>query len=450
MVDNTTGAVKVMASGLPFEFSQFDLAVQGRRNPGSSFKPFATVAALEQGYTMGHTWSGASPLEIECEFICSPNGTNIWKVSNAGSSQGIITLDAATFGSVNTVYAQVSNEVGPDSIVDAARRMGITEASLTPVLSIVLGTSEVSTKEMANAYSNFATNGVHADDYLVEKILDAEGNVVYENEHMTTQVADPAIFAAIRRSLEKVPTSSGTAVRANIGRPQGGKTGTHQSYLDAWFVGFTPEYSTAVWVGYESKQVPLTNVVINGQKYARVFGGSVPAPIWAEFMSYVTKDLPVSAFPADPANIDDYLKPPATNVPSVVGLTEKDAKIRLIEAKLNVSVELVPSLEPEGIVVAQSRAAGSSVPQGSFVTIFVSSGETPKGTLPSFVGMTPEEAIEAARLFEEETGVKLSLFNQKVDVADPQLAGKVVSMTPNGGTPVEGQASVTLFIGQVP
>ncbi len=450
MVDNTTGAVKVMASGLPFEFSQFDLAVQGRRNPGSSFKPFATVAALEQGYTMGHTWSGASPLEIECEFICSPNGTNLWKVSNAGSSQGIITLDAATYGSVNTVYAQVSNEVGPDSIVDVARRMGITEASLTPVLSIVLGTSEVSTKEMANAYSNFATNGVHADDYLVEKILDAEGNVVYENEHMTTQVADPAIFAAIRRSLEKVPTSSGTAVRASIGRPQGGKTGTHQSYLDAWFVGFTPEYSTAVWVGYESKQVPLTNVVINGQKYARVFGGSVPAPIWAEFMTFVTKDLPVSAFPADPANIDDYLKPPATNVPSVVGLTEKDARIRLTEARLNISVEVVPSLEAEGIVVAQSRAPGSSVPQGSFVTIFVSSGETPKGTLPSFVGMTPEEALEAARLFEEATGVKLSLFNQKVDVADPQLAGKVVSMTPNGGTPVEGQASVTLFIGQVP
>ncbi len=450
MVDNITGAVKVMASGLPFEFSQFDLAVQGRRNPGSSFKPFATVAALEQGYTMGHTWSGASPLEIECEFICSPSGTNIWKVSNAGSSQGIITLDAATYGSVNTVYAQVSNEVGPDSIVDVARRMGITEASLTPVLSIVLGTSEVSTKEMANAYSNFATNGAHADDYLIEKILDAEGNVVYQNEHSVEQVADPAIFAAIRRSLEKVPTSSGTAVRANIGRPQGGKTGTHQSYLDAWFVGFTPEYSTAVWVGYESKQVPLTNVVINGQKYARVFGGSVPAPIWAEFMTYVTKDLPVSAFPADPANIDDYLKPPTTNVPSVVGLMEVDATQRLKEAKLNVTVELVPSLEPEGLVVAQSRPPGSSVPHGSFVTIFVSSGETPKGSLPSFVGMTPEAAIEAARVFEEETGVKLSLFTEKVDVVDPALAGKVVSMTPNAGTAVSGQASVTIFVGQVP
>ena len=450
MVDNTTGAVIVMASGLPFEFSQFDLAVQGRRNPGSSFKPFATVAALEQGYTMGHTWSGESPLEIECEFICSPNGTNIWKVSNAGSSQGIITLDAATSGSVNTVYAQVSNEVGPDSIVDVARRMGITEASLTPVLSIVLGTSEVSTKEMANAYSNFATNGVHADDYLIEKVLDADGNVVYQNEHSTEQVADPAIFAAIRRSLEKVPTSSGTAVRANIGRPQGGKTGTHQSYLDAWYVGFTPEYSTAVWVGYESQQVPLTNVVINGQKWARVFGGSVPAPIWAQFMAYVTKDLPVSAFPADPPNIDDYLRPPPTNVPSVVGLMVDDATDRMKEAKLNVTIELVPSLEPEGLVVGQSRTPGSSVPQGSFVTLFVSSGETPKGVLPNFVGMTPEAAIEAARVFEEDTGVKLSLFTQKVDVVDPALAGKVVSMTPNAGAAVSGQASVTIFVGQVP
>jgi membrane peptidoglycan carboxypeptidase len=450
MVDNHTGAVKVMASGLPFEFSQFDLAVQGRRNPGSSFKPFALVAALEQGYTLGHTWSGKSPLEIECEFVCSPNGTNIWTVSNAGDSLGIITLEQATYNSVNTVYAQVSNEVGPDNIVDVARRMGITESSLTPVLSIVLGTSEVSTLEMANAYSNFATDGLHADDYLIEKIVDAEGNVVYQNQHSTVQVADPAIFAAARRALEKVPTSSGTAVRANIGRPQGGKTGTHQSYLDAWYVGFTPEYSTAVWVGYESKQVPLTNVVINGQKYARVFGGSVPAPIWAEFMTYVMKDLPVSAFPIEPANINDYVIPPPTNVPSVVGLVEKDASDRLSEAKLNVTVEAVPSLEPEGIVVAQSRPAGSSVPQGSFVTIFVSSGEIPKGTLPSFVGMTGDQALDAARVFEEETGVKLNLFTEKVDVADPKLVDLVVSMTPTPGTSVSGQASVTLFIGQLP
>ncbi|MDH3190191.1 MAG: transglycosylase domain-containing protein [Acidimicrobiia bacterium] len=449
MVDNHTGAVKVMASGLPFEFSQFDLAVQGRRNPGSSFKPFALVAALEQGYTLGHTWSGASPLEIECEFVCSPDGSNIWTVSNAGSSLGVITLEQATYNSVNTVYAQVSNEVGPSNIVDVARRMGVTESSLNPVLSIVLGTSEVSTLEMANAFSNFATNGLHADDYLIEKIVDHDGTVIYENEHSVEQVSDPAIFAAARRALVKVPTSAGTAPRANISREQGGKTGTHQSYLDAWYVGFTPEYSTAVWVGYESKQVPLEDVVINGQRYSRVFGGSVPAPIWAEFMSYVLADQPATAFPEEPANIKDYLVPPATTVPSVVGLDQAEATDRLKSAKLNVAVEEVPSLEPAGLVVSQSHDPGTSVPQGTVITIKVSSGETPVGTLPSFIGMTVDEALEAARIFEEETGVKVSLFQQKVDTEDPGLVGRVISTTPNPGTGVEGQVSVTLFVGQL-
>ena len=95
---------------------------------------------------------GASPIEIECEFVCSPNGTNIWTVTNAGKSFGVITLEQATYNSVNAVYAQVSNEVGPANIVDVAKRMGVTESSLNPVLSIVLGTSEVTTIEMASAY----------------------------------------------------------------------------------------------------------------------------------------------------------------------------------------------------------------------------------------------------------------------------------------------------------
>jgi penicillin-binding protein 1A len=448
MVDNHTGAVKVMASGLDFEFSQFDLAIQGRRNPGSSFKAIGLAAALEQGITMGSRYDGRSPIEVECPYVCSPNGSNIWKVSNAsGASTGVISVEQATYRSVNTVYAQISRDTGPENIVDMARRMGITESALNPVLSIVLGSSAVSPLEMASAFSNFATNGLHADDYIVARIVDHDGNVVYEKEPELTQVADAGIFAAARRALVKVPTSAGTARRANIGRPQGGKTGTHQSYLDAWFVGFTPEYSTAVWVGYEAEQIPLVNVDIHGTHYSRVFGGTVPAPIWAEFMTSVEEGLPEAPFPEDPPNINKYLIPPPTQVPIVVGLEEKEAIRKLGDAKLNNSVVEVASLEPAGIVVNQSIEPGSTVRQGTVVTIWVSNGETPLAPLPSFIGMTVDEAKDAADQFELDTGVKLSIVDETVEVEEPGQIGVIVETNPPPGTEISASASMVVRVG---
>ena len=446
MTDNWTGAVKVMASGLPFEFSQFDLAVQGRRNPGSSFKPFGLIAALENGFTMGHSWSGKSPIKIECPFPCAPNGSNIWTVRNAGASFGVIDLAEATYNSVNAVYAQLSLEVGPEKVVDVAKRMGIDESALDPVLSIVLGSSAVSTKEMANAFSNFATYGMHADDYVVAKIVNGAGETIYEHKPETTQVADPAIFAAANRALQVVPVS-GTAPRANIGIPQGGKTGTHQAYLDAWYVGYTAEFSTAVWVGYEAQQVPLENVVINGQHYDRVFGGSVPAPIWAEFMTYVHDGLPVTDFPPEPGNINKWLVPPPTTVPDVVGLSEDDAEAELRQAKLNASAQEVPSLEPEGIVVNQSPGGGSTVRQGSFVNIYVSSGEIPTGALPNLSGLTFDEALEIVRSFELDTGVRVNLIQENIGTTDPALVGRIVTTNPPPATAVQGAVDVLALIG---
>ena len=459
MVDNHTGAVKVMASGLPFEFSQFDLAIQGRRNPGSSFKPIGLATALEEGFTLGTHFSGKSPIDIKCPFPCSPNGSNIWRVSNAGSSKGVMSLQAATYGSVNSVYAQLSLATGPENIVDMARRMGITESALNPVLSIVLGSSAVSTLEMASAFSNFATNGLHADDYVVSQIIDHEGNVVYSHDDEPTQIADAAIFAAVRRPLLQVP-KIGTAARAlgsfEYGRFEdgssriGGKTGTHQSYLDAWYVGFSPEYSTAVWVGYEAEQIPLENIVAKGQTFNRVFGGSIPAPIWGEFMGVVMADLPETHFPAEPDNIREYLIPPPTRVPVVVGLNVEHAKdLLMIDARLNVTVIEVPSLEPVGVVVSQSHEPGTTVSQGSFITIYVSTGEIPVAPLPSFIGQTVEQAIEAIREFELETGVKLSLVQQKVDTTDPALVDKIIETNPPPGTQITEAATVSVSVGRL-
>jgi penicillin-binding protein 1A len=449
MVDNHTGAVKVMASGLPFEFSQFDLAVQGRRNPGSSFKPIGLVTYLEQGGSMASRWNADSDVEIDCGTPgCGGRSDTLWKPSGGGG--GVISLEVATYASINRVYAQVSAATGPENIVDMARRMGITESALTPTLSIVLGSSAVSPLEMASAFSNFATNGLHADDYVISRIVDHDGNVVYEYQPEITQVADPAIFAAARRALVKVPTSSGTAPRANIGLNQGGKTGTHQEYRDAWYVGFTPQYSTAVWVGYEAEQIPLEDVVFRGQTYNRVFGGSVPAPIWADFMTIIMEGVPESDFPAEPANTGEYFRVPRTTVPVVVGLEVGDAtKLLKNEHQLSVEIIEIASLEPVGTVISQDLEPGASVAQGSLITIRVSTGETPVAPLISFIGLTFDQAIEAAQQFELDTGVKLSLFQEQVPVTDPALVGKIVSTNPNPGTQITESASVVLNIGEL-
>ena len=242
--------------------------------------------------------------------------------------------------------------------------MGIT-SPLPPVPSVVLGTGAVSTLEMASAYSSFATNGIWAEPHVINRILDENGEVLYEHQIEHKQVIAPAVAAAVRRPLTVVPTAQGTAERANIGRPQGGKTGTHQEYRDAWFVGFVPQYSTAVWVGYERDQIPLRNVTINGDHYDRVFGGSVPAPIWAQFMNIVLEGVEPLPFPElTEEELEPYVVPPTTTVPNLIGVAEGDAIARLTEAKLVARVRPIPSLQPAGTVVFQSRGGGAVIEIG--------------------------------------------------------------------------------------
>jgi serine/threonine-protein kinase len=181
-----------------------------------------------------------------------------------------------------------------------------------------------------------------------------------------------------------------------------------------------------------------------------VFGGTVPAPIWAEFMNIVMDGVPVSQFPEDPPNIRDYQVPPQTDVPVVVGLLLEDAETVLRAAFLNHEIIEIPSLDPAGTVVSQSPEPGTTLTQGSFVTIYVSTGETPTGPLPNLVGLTFDEALVVIEEFELATGVLVNLFQQKVVVVDPSRVNRIVSTNPNPGTPITESATVTVFIGQLP
>ncbi len=476
MIDNDTGAITVMSSGLPFDVEQFDLALKAQRNPGSSFKPFGLVAYLESGGSLNSFWDARSPLQIQCPFACS-GSSDIWTVSNAGSSiEPGLRLADATRRSVNTVYAQVSVAVGPEHIIDVARRMGVNKSQLPTVYSIVLGAGGATPIEMASAFTNFATNGVWAAPYLIERIEGPDGSVLYQHETTHTQTVDPAVIAAARRPLLQVPTSAGTAPAANIGRPQGGKTGTHQNYMDAWFVGFVPQYSTAVWVGYPDFQYPMRDITINDQYYSRVYGGTIPAPIWAEFMTYALQDVPDGAFPADPAGVDQYFKVPPATVPDVVGMvggldqtggrqagdpeSTPTAKDIIYAAHLQPILVEVDSLEPEGTVVEQSPGPGSSwtdengnvidVAQGDEVTLSVSTGLPPKAPLPDFTNMTVEQVVAALDQFKLDTGVELTFTTQQVITAEPSLYGIVLATSPAQGFVVTYGDPLTLFVGAAP
>ena len=444
MVENYTGAVLAMSSGLPFEQEQFDLVIQGRRNPGSAFKPFVLVAYLEAGGSLQSYWDARSPLEIECEDPCGPDGGYVWTVRNAGSVDDLLTVAQATERSVNTVYAQLSVLVGPRAIISTAHRMGIT-SDLEEVYSLALGAGVVSPLEMASAYSTFATNGVHAEPYLISLITTDDGEVIYQREVETSQAIDPVLAAAVRRPMERV-VCCGTARRADIeGVPQAGKTGTHQAYRDAWFVGYVPNFTTAVWVGYPDEQISLEDVVINGETYSRVFGGSVPAPIWKEFMEVVLAQYPAGEFPSS-LGIGYYNELPFTEVPVLTGMTTPEARDAVLGAHLMAEVEEVLSAEPQGTVVASDPAAGLEVDQGSTVTIQVA-GRTSVLVVPVLEGLSSEEALEAIQLAQEEAGtaVAIEILYQPAD--DAGLVDRVLLTVPSTGELVPTDGVLSLVIG---
>jgi 1A family penicillin-binding protein len=290
-VEPSTGYVRAMVAGDDFGTAKYNLATQGTRQPGSSFKPYVLLAALEAGYSPNDIVDGSSPCTITV-----PGFEPYTPGNYEGSAGGRMSITDAMARSVNCAYARLGVDVGLDKVVDMAVNLGLPRKRLEPYPSISLGAEEATPLEMASAYATMANDGYYHEPRFVEKVLDRNDKVVFEGPDkgrraVSVQTARVAI-SVLRTVVER-----GTGTRARIpGREVAGKTGTSQEYENAWFVGFTPQLSTAVWMGSPEGNVPMTNV--GG---VRVAGGSYPARIWSAFMADALADQPALPFaPPDP------------------------------------------------------------------------------------------------------------------------------------------------------
>jgi 1A family penicillin-binding protein len=293
-VEPGTGAVRAMVGGPGFDSAKYNIATQGiGRQAGSSFKPYVLAAALEEGISPKSTINGSAPCKLPNE-----GGTpNPWEVDNyEGSRGGTMDLYTATAKSMNCAYARLALIVGLDDVAAMAAKLGIT-SPLPEVPSMALGSLEVRPIDQAAAYATFANDGVYAEPYFVDEILDRDGNVIFEHEPVTRRVISADTARTVNEMLGRA-VASGTGTRARFAdrRPMAGKTGTTSNYADAWFVGYTPELSTAVWmgspVGTEDKMTNVGGI--------RVTGGSYPARIWQAFMGPLFDGRPHTDFPDAP------------------------------------------------------------------------------------------------------------------------------------------------------
>ena len=284
-IDPRTGEVKAMFGGRNFRQSQFNLAAQAKRQPGSAFKPIVLAAAMNEGI---------SPVtELESKPVSIDAGDRIWKVTNYDKTYlGRVSLSRAMVSSDNSVYAQLTDLVGPKAIVRTSHSLGI-RSRLAPYFSIGLGSGAVSPLEMARAYATIANGGRRVDGSqfgngprVVETVARARSSKVDVNAPIPRQVMEESHAELLTDILEDV-VQSGTGKRAAIpGREIAGKTGTTDNYGDAWFVGYTPDLVVAVWVGYPDALTPMLTE-FNGEPVA---GGTLPAMIWKAFVEKTEED----------------------------------------------------------------------------------------------------------------------------------------------------------------
>ena len=476
-LDPATGEVLALVGGRDFfdpddPVAQFNLATQGLRQPGSAFKPFTLAAALEAGLDLDDVFPGGRSVTLE-------TADGEWAVENhEGAVYPALTLREATVFSVNTVYARVVEAIGPRQVADLAAAAGIT-TPLDPVPSITLGSQEVTVLDLASAYGTFAAGGVHAEPVFVTRIESPDGSVLFESGRRTTRVFSGRTAESVTAALTEA-VRRGTGQHARIGRPVAGKTGTTEGNHDAWFAGYTPEITAAVWVGFpegnralEAPDTPYT-----------VTGGTWPAQIWARFAAAALAGIPYDdapdldadglvaveidlttgflagplcpkshvatvhvepgAAPTIPCPVHGSGIPPAVEgtVPGVGGLPLEDAVLLLEDGGFLVEAAWQePGILPPGTVVAAVPAPGTAAGPGSVVRLTLA-GPEPGTVAPDVLGLEAAEATARLAALGYRT---LVLHLPESDPADADARrDRVWAQRPPAGSPVDDR--VTLWV----
>ncbi len=474
-IDPANGNVLAMIGGNNFRESQFNLAVQGRRQPGSTFKPFVLASALEQGIAPATTLVSQ---EVEISL-----GDRLWPVSNYEESYlGPIDLETATIHSDNAVYAQLTQLVGPGAVVRTARRLGI-RSPLRPYFSVGLGSQAVNPLELARAFSAFANGGLRIDTDLggdgsvtngpraIAEIREPDGDVV-RNKIVKRRVLSRRTAAIVNDLLRKT-MDSGTAVRAALPNwPAAGKTGTTDDYGDAWFVGYTPQLVAAVWVGYPKALRPMLTE-FHGEPVA---GGTYPALIWKSFMERVLPFLGKEPVPFPPrpyvyatprsvvhrdggVQLDNgvctgavsvyYVEgaaprktanclPNEVDVPDVVGSSLEAARERLASQPLTPTVVYRPAAaaQPVNIVLDQIPRKGRL---SSYDNVTLVLAKPVYGVVPDVKGVTLRKARERLR----KAGLRVAVVG-----STDGPSGRVVAQAPASGVAAGRRMTVRLVVGR--
>jgi penicillin-binding protein 1A len=465
-INPSNGAVVAMYGGRSFHASQFNLAVQGERQPGSAFKPFVLATALKEGISPLSTFV-SKPISI---FL----GNRYWTPHNyEGEYLGPINLVTAISVSDNSVFAQLTKDVGPTNVARTAHQLGIT-SPLHGVFSIGLGTQSVNPLEMARAYAAFEDGGYRIDGKVfgnrprvITQIHGADGKLLYANAPVRKRVLSTDEAYLITQLLQGVVTSGTGKAAALPDQPVAGKTGTTENYGDAWFVGYTPQLVTAVWVGYPKGLRPMLTEYHGGP----VAGGTFPAQIWKTFMESAlsSMDAQPSSFPSPPYfSIDSKrvtyrdgrveldngrcrdvsllvyfaghgpskvanCKVNEVDVPDVVGMSVNAARTRLSAQPLQGQVIYKPASPGQrvGVVVKQFPSSGTL---SSFDKVTLVLAKPLHGTMPHLVGLDWRKASSKLRRL-------------RLHVKVQSTGTRVVAQAPRAGVAAAPGMQVTVTLG---